>query len=134
MVCSVTDVYWIILDAGGVGTPNASSSANSHMGVTFTNGVGQWFKSDSHQTSEAGVAADGNYNLWNQDPTKSDDRNMYIDTDLVRADDPTLNILHTPMANSYNTEAAWLAEHRFHGMFRNPETQVSQEFLDPYFA
>ena len=121
-------------DAGGVGTPIATNGTNSHMGVTFTNGVGQWFKSDSHQTDEAGTAADGNYNLWNDVTTLSDDRNSYIDTDLVRADDPNLNILHTPMANSYNTEAAWLAEHRFHGMFRNPETQVSQEFLDPYFA
>ena len=121
-------------DAGGVGTPIATNGTNSHMGVTFTNGVGQWFKSDSHQTDEAGNAADGNYNLWNDVTTLSDDRNSYIDVDLVRADDPNLNILHTPMANSYNTEAAWLAEHRFHGMFRNPETQVSQEFLDPYFA
>merc|ERR1719284_785377 len=75
-----------------------------------------------------------NYNKWNDVTTASDDRNDYIDEDLVRADDPNLNILHTPMANSYNTEAAWLAEHRFHGMFRNPETQVSQEYLDPYFA
>jgi len=116
-----------------VGTP-ALAAANSNLGVTFSDGSGHWYKSDAYQVSELGVGAAGNYNKWNDDISLSDDRNDYIDEDLVRADDPNLNILHTPMANSYNTDAAWLAEHRFHGMFRNPETQVSQEYLDPYFA
>jgi len=107
-------------NTSGVGTPTTSTNG-AHLGVTFSDGSGRWYISDP------------NYNKWTTDPATSDDRNSYIDVDLVRADNPNLNILDTPMANSYNTEAAWLAEHRFHGMFRNPETQVSQEYLDPYF-
>ena len=105
------------------GSPTDSATPNHYLGVTFSDGTGKWYKADT------------NYNLYhNTTPSLSDERNGFIDPDLVRADDPNLNILDTPMANSYNTEAAWLAEHRFHGMFRNPETQVSQEFLDPYFG
>lgn len=112
-------------DTQGVGTP-VSNTASAHLGVTFSNGAGNWFRSDTY--------GNNNMNKWSATLANSDDRNKFIDEDLVRADDPNLNIMHTPMANSYNTEAAWLSEHRFHGMFRNPETQVSQEFLDPYFA
>jgi len=104
----------------GVGTPTGLQSG-SNMGVTFSDGTGNWFKTDT------------NYGNWSNTPANSDERNHFIDPDLVRADNPSLNILETPMANSYNTEAKWLSEHRFHGMFRNPETQVSQEFMDPHF-
>ena len=117
--------------ASGVGTPTVTA-ANSNLGVTFSDGSGQWYKADAYQTDRDGNVT-SNYNKWSDNASEADDRNSFIDVDLVRADDPNLDILDTPMANSYNTEAAWLAEHRFHGMFRNPETQVSQEYLDPYF-
>ena len=76
---------------------------------------------------------DNNSDKWVKDGD-SDERNRFVDPDLRRADDPNLKILNTPMANSYNTGAKWLSEHRYHGMFRNPETQVSQEFVAPYIA
>merc|ERR1739848_101551 len=62
----------------------------------------------------------------------TDQRSRFVDRDLVRADNPNLNINHTPMAGSYNTNSGWLAEHRYHGMFRNPDTQISQTYLDPH--
>lgn len=109
--------------AASLATPLVNNGGiTTEMGVTFSDGTGQWLLQDT------------NYNGFNtSSASATDERNHFIDPDLRRADDPNLNILDTPMANSYNTEAAWLAEHRFHGMFRNPETQVSQEFLDPYF-
>jgi len=99
--------------------PLQGGTSGAFYGVQFADGSGNWFKLDPSQA-------------W--DGTNADQRSLFVDPDLVRADDPDLNILHTPMANSYNTNAAWLSEHRFHGMFRNPETQVSQDFLDPYIA
>jgi len=101
-------------------TSRPISDDNVFMGLTFANGAGNWMVVDPTQNYVA--AGD------------SDEANHFVDPDLVRADDPSLNILHTPMANSYNTNSAWLAEHRFHGMFRNPETQVSQSYMQPYFT
>ena len=111
-----------LLDSTTSAIAQHDSASNPTLGVQFSNGAGNWYR------------ADANYNaIDTSTPANSDERNRFIDPDFVRADDPNLNIMDTPMANSYNTSAAWLAEHRFHGMFRNPETQVSQEYMDPYF-
>jgi len=93
----------------------ATANLNA-LGMQFADGTGNWLLIDPDHD------------------TDSDQRNRFVDRDLRRADDPDLNIKVTPMANSYNTEAAWLSEHRFHGMFRNPDTQIAQEYLDPYFS
>lgn len=88
--------------AYGDGSPNARA------GIIFSSAaVGDWFK-------VPGAASAGNH---------------FAHSGLVRADDPNLEYRHTPLAGSYDPSSAWLSEHRFHGMFRNPETQVSQEYL-----
>lgn len=98
----------------GVG---AAGSQDVHsMGMLFADGTGNWFKADTTPDTDA------------------DQRSRFVDPDLVRADDPDLLIKHTPMAGSYDTTSAWLAEHRYHGMFRNPETQIAQQYLDPFIA
>ena len=107
-------------DSSPVFTYGDSATDNS-LGLLFSHGVGQW------------MLYDNNADKWVKDGD-SDERNRFVDPDLRRADDPNLKILNTPMANSYNTGAKWLSEHRYHGMFRNPETQVSQEFVAPYIA
>jgi len=94
---------------GAAGNQNVNS-----MGMLFADGTGNWLKIESD--------AD----------TVTDQRSRFVDRDLVRADNPALNINHTPMAGSYNTNSGWLAEHRYHGMFRNPDTQISQTYLDPH--
>jgi hypothetical protein len=113
-----------LLDSAGAANPiypfGTTANLNS-LGMLFANGAGHWMKYDE------------NADLYNGG-TNPDQRNRFVDHDLQRADDPSLLILDTPMAGSYDTSSAWLSEHRYHGMFRNPETQVSQEFLDPYIA
>jgi len=110
-----------LLDSATDVFPHSTSTQNqSSLGMLFSNGAGKWMKYDN------------NPDVWHS--TDPDERSRFVDPDLQRADDPSLLILETPMANSYNTEAAWLSEHRYHGMFRNPETQVSQEFVVPYIS
>merc|ERR1739848_140909 len=94
---------------GGAGNQNINS-----MGMLFADGTGNWLKIESDADNV------------------TDQRSRFVDRDLVRADNPNLNINHTPMAGSYNTNSGWLAEHRYHGMFRNPDTQISQTYLDPH--
>jgi len=94
---------------GGAGNQNINS-----MGMLFADGTGNWLKIESDADKV------------------TDQRSRFVDRDLVRADNPNLNINHTPMAGSYNTNSGWLAEHRYHGMFRNPDTQISQTYLDPH--
>jgi len=106
----------------------AQDSSSHSYGLEFANGKGtgnkypggvghlEWMKYDENNSDSA------------------DARNAFVDPNYARADDPNLKILKSPMANSYNTEAAWLSKHRYHGMFRNPNSQVSQDFMDPYFA
>jgi hypothetical protein len=98
-----------------------TNSTKNSLGMLFSNGAGQWMLYDDN--SDIYVTAGA-----------SDERNRFVDPDLRRADDPNLKIKESPMVNSYDTEAKWLSEHRYHGMFRNPETQVSQEFLAPYIT
>jgi len=94
------------------------------MGMLFSDGTGKWMQFDP---------ASGTFNSTPGD-AGTDERSKFVDPDLVRADNPDLKINETPMASSYNTNSAWLAEHRYHGMFRNPDTQVSQNYLDPYIS
>lgn len=47
-----------------------------------------------------------------------------------RGDDETLAYRQTPMRGSWDHNANWLRDFRFHGMWRNPETQVHQNFAD----
>ena len=47
-----------------------------------------------------------------------------------RADDEQLAYVDTPMRGSWDHNSNWLRDYRFHGMWRNPETQVHQNFLD----
>jgi len=104
----------------------ATADGSTSYGLEFANGTRytaspynghlEWLKYDSNHGD------------------KADSRNAFVDPEYARADDPDLKILKSPMANSYNTEAAWLSKHRYHGMFRNPNSQVSQDFMDPYFA
>ena len=105
------------------GSETQGSDINA-MGMLFSDGTGQWLKLDP------------NADQWEteEDANDQDERSRFVDPDLVRADDPALKINDTPMASSYNTDSAWLAEHRYHGMFRNPDTQVSQNYLDPYIS
>ena len=91
-------------------------------GLTFSNGAGNWMKSDVTQKYSDTTSG------------TSDNRNLFVDTNYVRADNPSLKILETPMANAYNTNSAWMSEHRYHGMFRNPDSQVSQDFQRPLFT
>ena len=98
-----------------------TNSTKNSLGMLFSNGAGQWMLYDNNPDIYVTAGA-------------SDERNRFVDPDLRRADDPNLKIKESPMVNSYDTGAKWLSEHRYHGMFRNPETQVSQEFLDPYIT
>jgi len=98
----------------GVGA--AGSESLNSMGMLFADGTGKWLKIEAANVKD----------------TVTDQRSRFVDPDLVRADNPSLKILDTPMASSYNTNSGWLAEHRYHGMFRNPDTQISQTYLDPY--
>jgi len=104
-----------LLDSAQNVYPYGNALADNSLGMLFSNGIGKWMKYDGAQDD-------------------TDQRSRFVDRNLQRADDPSLLILETPMANSYNTGAAWLSEHRYHGMFRNPETQVSQEYVLPYIS
>jgi len=95
----------------------ALDASGKQMGLQFSDGTGFWFNVDSNPGTDG-----------------ADARNAFLDEEFVRADNPNLKLMESPMANSYNTGAAWLSKHRYHGMFRNPNTQVSQDFMDPYFA
>jgi len=115
-----------LLDSTAAASATAESStaadtSSNNMGMEFSSGIGNWYKADTGRVNDVtnGIV---------------DHRNQFVDPDYVRADNPSLLIMHTPMANSYNTDAAWLSEHRFHGMFRNPETQVSQDYIKPLFT
>jgi len=46
----------------------------------------------------------------------------------VRADDEGLTYANTPAKSSWLTSSPWLSTMRYHGQWRNPETQVSQNF------
>jgi len=93
----------------------ATNSDGEYYGLIFADGTGFWYEEDSDDT------------------TAADAKNAFVDPENIRADNPNLKIRASPMANSYDTGAAWLSKHRYHGMFRNPNTQVSQDFMDPYF-
>jgi len=114
-----------LLDSAGSSTSPiytyGTDSTKNSLGMLFSNGAGKWMLYDNN----VDVYAASN---------ESDERNRFVDPDLQRADDPSLKIKDSPMVNSYDTGAKWLSEHRYHGMFRNPETQVSQEFLTPYIS
>ena len=43
---------------------------------------------------------------------------------FLRADNEDLTYGQSPAMNSWNTNAGWLKNSRYHGMWRNPETQV----------
>jgi len=46
----------------------------------------------------------------------------------VRADNEALQYANTPAMSSWLTSSPWLSTMRYHGQWRNPETQVSQNF------
>jgi len=46
----------------------------------------------------------------------------------VRADNEALTYANTPAKSSWLTSSPWLSTMRYHGQWRNPETQVSQNF------
>jgi len=50
-----------------------------------------------------------------------------LDT-TVRADNEALTYANTPAMGSWLTSSPWLSKMRYHGQWRNPETQVSQNF------
>lgn len=52
-------------------------------------------------------------------------------TAAVHADDEALTYAKTPAASSWLTTSPWLSQMRYHGQWRNPETQVSQNFVAP---
>merc|ERR1712026_497696 len=56
-------------------------------------------------------------------------------TDLassVRADNEALTYNNTPLRNSWDlANAGWISNQRYHGMYRNPETQVAQNWVAP---
>merc|ERR1711990_136081 len=116
---------------------------NRHMldyttaAVTATNGSESYGLEFANGTRYTASPYNGHLEWLKYDSNNGDaldSRNSFVDPEYARADDPNLKILKSPMANSYNTEAAWLSKHRYHGMFRNPNSQVTQDFMDPYFA
>ena len=56
-------------------------------------------------------------------------------TDLassVRADNEALTYNNTPLRNGWDlANAGWISNQRYHGMYRNPETQVAQNWVSP---
>ena len=53
------------------------------------------------------------------------------DDTAIRGDLDTLTYDGTPLSGGYNTASKWLSEMRYHGMYRNPETQVMQTYATP---
>jgi len=50
----------------------------------------------------------------------------------VRADNEGLQYQNTPLRNTWDlANAKWISDMRYHGMWRNPETQVSQDWVAP---
>jgi len=50
----------------------------------------------------------------------------------VRADNEALEYQNTPLRNTWDlANAGWISNMRYHGMWRNPETQVSQNWVSP---
>merc|ERR1712109_9434 len=50
----------------------------------------------------------------------------------VRADNEGLSYNNTPLRNTWDlANAGWISDMRYHGMWRNPETQVSQNWVSP---
>jgi len=54
-----------------------------------------------------------------------------VNANAIRADVPNLGYNSSPMQQGFNTNSAWLTQTRYHGMYRNPETQVYQNFIHP---
>merc|ERR1712156_7813 len=53
-------------------------------------------------------------------------------TSAVRADNEGLTYNNTPLRNTWDlANAGWISNMRYHGMWRNPETQVSQNWVSP---
>jgi len=48
----------------------------------------------------------------------------------IRADNEALSYANTPAMSSWLTSSPWLSKMRYHGQWRNPETQVSQNFRE----
>ena len=57
-----------------------------------------------------------------------------IGAQTLRADNEGLNIVNSPAKGGWNTNANWLKDSRFHGMWRNPETQVLHNFDNSRYA
>ena len=51
-----------------------------------------------------------------------------------RADNEGLKMSESPAKNSWSTGAGWLSDSRYHGMWRNPETQVLQNIKNDRYA
>merc|ERR1712176_1625700 len=53
-------------------------------------------------------------------------------TGSVRADNEVLTYNNSPLRNSWDlANAGWISRQRYHGMYRNPETQVAQNWVSP---
>ena len=53
-------------------------------------------------------------------------------TGSVRADNEGLTYNNSPLRNSWDlANAGWISRQRYHGMYRNPETQVAQNWVSP---
>ena len=55
-------------------------------------------------------------------------------TQSLRADNDGLAVNNSPARGGWNTDANWLKDSRFHGMWRNPETQVLHNLDNSRYA